>query len=407
MRSIEEITPLCDSREAPDGAAGTPDVRAVGLMTLGHYVTDIYPGFIAPLLPLFIDRFGISLTLAGAIGTILSLSTSVSQFGFGWLADRIGRRFFIVMGPLMACVFLSFAPLSSSYSQLVILAALGGFGVAAFHPSAASVTGAFARGRKSLAVSIFASAGALGFATGPFLIIWAISEFGLNRSYLAMIPGLATVGIIALWAPKPPPSTPKERRGTSPIGDRWRFLFMLWFVAVIRAAVITGFENFIPIVVRDRGGTLMSGGAAFALFLLCGSLGGIAGGYLSDRVDPRRILLFSSLAPVPLLISFLKLDAPLNLICLGFAGAFAFAAVPVTIVMAQESVPGRTSTTSSIVMGLAWGIGGTSAAAVGFLADFVGVTTALLILAIFSVVSAPCVPFLPGSRAKTRVVPAP
>ena len=57
--------------------------KGIGLMTAGHFIDDIYPGFLPPLLPIFIDRFGLSLALAGALGTVLSLSTSVSQLGFG------------------------------------------------------------------------------------------------------------------------------------------------------------------------------------------------------------------------------------------------------------------------------------------------------------------------------------
>lgn len=403
MRPVESAVEIPEEHEAPSG----PRVGGIGLMALGHYVDDIYPGFIPPLLPLFIDKFGLSLTLAGLLGTVLSLSTSVSQLGFGWLADRVGRRFFILLGPLMACIFLSIAPLSSSYLQLTSLVVLGGLGVAAFHPSAASLTGAYAGDKKSLAVSIFASAGAVGFATGPMLILWVVMTFGLEKSYLAMIPGLVTVAVLALATPRSGVASPRENRHRASIAQHWKLLLLLWFVAVIRAAVIMGFENFVPIMIKEHGGSLMSGGTAISLFLLCGSLGGIAGGYLSDRIDPRKVLLFSSIAPVPLFISFLELGAPANLISLSLAGAFAFASVPVTIVMAQESVPGRTSTASSLVMGVAWGVGGTASAVVGYLADAVGVNQALFVLALVSLASVPCVPFLPGRKAEPRVVPVP
>lgn len=402
MRSVEDARPLVDAQDASESAGRKHGARGLGLMTLGHYVDDIYPGFIPPLLPLFIDKFGLSLALAGAIGTVLSITTSVSQLGFGWLADRVGRRFFVVAGPLTACLLFSLAPLSSSYAQLVVLAALGGFGVAAFHPSAAALAAGFAGSRRSLGVSVFAAAGALGFATGPMLILWVVSTFGLGRSYLAMLPGLLAVTAIAVATPRGRSLSPKDGRGVEAFGMNRKLLALLWVVAVIRASVITGFENFIPITIGERGGSLMSGGTAIFLFLLCGSLGGVVGGYLSDKVDPRKVILFSSIAPVPLLIGFLELGAPQDLICLGFAGAFAFAGVPVTIVMAQESIPYRTSTASSVVMGLAWGVGGTAAVLVGRLADAVGVTAALFVLALLSLLSAPCVPFLPGRGGERR-----
>jgi FSR family fosmidomycin resistance protein-like MFS transporter len=404
MRSLEKEVPPVGEERMADGAASGSSVRGVSLMTLAHYVDDIYPGFIPPLLPLFIDNFGISLTLAGLIGTVLALSTSVSQLGFGWLADRVGRRPFVLLGPLVACVFLSIAPLSSSYTMLVILVAVGGLGVAAFHPSSASLTGAYAGRNKSLGVSVFAAAGAFGFATGPLLILWVITTFGIERSYLGMIPGLVLVAVLAAAMPRWKTSTPVGRRGVGSVGKHWRLLMLLWFVAVIRAAVIMGFENFVPIIVKEQGGSLTAGGTAMFLFLLSGSIGGIGGGYVSDKVDARKVLLFSSIAPVPLFIAFLYMQSPWSLVALCFGGAFAFAAVPVTIVLAQESVPGRTSVASSVVMGLAWGVGGTASAAVGVLADMTGVVTALFALALFSLVSAPCVPFLPARKGKRPAV---
>jgi FSR family fosmidomycin resistance protein-like MFS transporter len=381
--------------------------KGIGLMSVGHFIDDVYPGFLPPLLPIFIDKFGLSLTLAGVLGTVLALSTSVAQFGFGYLADRVGRRAFVVAGPLMACVFLSLMPLAPSYALLVVLLALGGLGVASFHPSAVSLTAAYATRRKNLAVSIFAAAGAVGFAAGSLFIISIVTTFGIERSYLAMIPGLIMVAFLARSTPRVPDHPADAATRQSSILKHSKLLFWVWLVAVIRAAVIMGFESFIPVIMKEGGGSLLSGGTALFLFLLFGSAGGVLGGYLSDRVDPRKVLLFSSVAPVPLLIAFLKVAPPFDLIALAFAGAFLFAGVPLTIVMAQEAVPGRTGTASSLAMGVAWGFGGFSSAGVGALGDMIGVTDALFVLALVSLVSAPFVLFLPGRKAEPRLVPSP
>lgn len=407
MRSLVKEAPPAEGDRIAGPPGSTTNVRGVSLMTLAHFVDDIYPGFIPPLLPLFIDKFGLSLALAGLLGTVLSLSTSVGQLGFGWLADRLGRRFFVILGPLFACVFFSFAPMSSSYAQLMVLVVAGGLGVAAFHPSGAALTGAYSGNRKSLAVSIFAAAGSVGFAAGPLLILWVVMALGIGRSYVAMIPGLILVVVLALATPRATTSLRPGAKGSGSIAEQWKLLVLLLFVALIRAAVIMGFENFIPIIVKEQGGSLMSGGMAISLFLLCGSAGGIAGGYVSDKIDAGKVLLFSSIAPVPFFISFLYLGHPWNLVALGFAGAFAFASVPVTIVLAQESVPGRIGVASSLVMGVAWGLGGVASAAVGSLADMTGVVTALFVLALVSLVSAPCVPLLPARKAKPLMVPPP
>ena len=182
MGAFKRTAASLPGQAALEGGESRKGFRGIGLMTVGHFIDDIYPGFLPPLLPVFIDRFGLSLALAGVLGTVLSLSTSVSQFGFGLIADRVGRRAFVIAGPLMACVFLSLAPLSTSYVHLVVLLALGGIGVAAFHPSAVSLAAAYATRRKSLAVSAFSAAGTVGFATGPLVILWVVMTFGIERS---------------------------------------------------------------------------------------------------------------------------------------------------------------------------------------------------------------------------------
>jgi FSR family fosmidomycin resistance protein-like MFS transporter len=374
-------------------------------MTVGHFVDDLYPGFLAPLLPVFIDRFGLSLALAGALGTVLALSTSLAQFGFGCLADRAGRRFFVVVGPLMACVFLSVMPLAPSYELLVMFLALGGLGVASFHPSAVSLTASFAAGRKNLAVAVFAAGGAVGTAVGAMFILAIVTSFGVGRSYLAMTPGLILVLLLAIGTPRARPRPSGGVPGRSSILKHSKLLSLVWAVAVMRAGVVMGYENFIPVIVKEGGGSLLFGGTAVFVFLMCGSVGGLIGGYLSDRMDPRKILLFSSIAPVPFLIAFLSAGPLYDLIALGLAGASLFAGVPITIVIAQEAVPERTSTASSLAMGVAWGIGGFGSAAVGALGDVIGVGDALLVLALFSLAAAPFIPFLPGRKVEAGRVP--
>jgi FSR family fosmidomycin resistance protein-like MFS transporter len=390
-----------------EATGNSGNLRGVGLMTVGHFIDDLYPAFLPPLLPVFIDKFGLSLTLAGALGTVLSLTTSVCQFGFGWLADRVGKRPFVVFGPLVACVFLSLAPLSPSYALLMTLLALGGIGVAAFHPSAVSLAAAYAQKRRNLGVSVFSAAGTVGFATGPLFILWIVMAFGMERSYIAMIPGLVLVAFLAKRTPDVPVRTLEGAKVKASVLEHSRVLLLVWLVAVIRAAVVVGYENFIPVIIKERGGTLLSGGAAMFLFLFCGSVGGIVGGYLSDRVDPRKVLLLSSIVPVPLLIGFLRVAPPFDLLCLGLAGAFLFSGVPIMIVMAQEAAPGRTGMASSLAMGVAWGMGGFGSAAVGALGDLVGVASALSLLALVCLIAAPFVPFLPGRRAEPRLVTLP
>ena len=53
-----------------------------------HFIGDAYSNLYAPLLPALIPKLGLSLTAAGTLAMLYQMATSVSQLGFGSLADR-------------------------------------------------------------------------------------------------------------------------------------------------------------------------------------------------------------------------------------------------------------------------------------------------------------------------------
>ena len=53
-----------------------------------HFIVDGYGNIFAPLLPLLIPKLGLSFAEAGMLAMCFQLSASVSQLGFGHLADR-------------------------------------------------------------------------------------------------------------------------------------------------------------------------------------------------------------------------------------------------------------------------------------------------------------------------------
>src|SRR2546425_7328870 len=67
--------------------------------TAAHFLNDFYVAFLAPLLPLVVAKFNLSLALAGLLGTVLTTSAAMTQPLFGIMADRLKRRVFVVLRP--------------------------------------------------------------------------------------------------------------------------------------------------------------------------------------------------------------------------------------------------------------------------------------------------------------------
>src|SRR5687767_3698982 len=81
---------LADALPASGTAAGAarPNTQALGLLALGHLVVDMNQGTLAPLLPFLKGVFGLSYAASGAILLVSSLTSSLVQPVFGYLADR-------------------------------------------------------------------------------------------------------------------------------------------------------------------------------------------------------------------------------------------------------------------------------------------------------------------------------
>src|SRR2546427_4523060 len=66
--------------------------------TAAHFLNDFYVAFLAPLLPLVVAKFNLSLALAGLLATVLTTSAAMTQPFFGIIADRLKRRVFLFPG---------------------------------------------------------------------------------------------------------------------------------------------------------------------------------------------------------------------------------------------------------------------------------------------------------------------
>jgi len=129
-----------------------------------------------------------------------------------------------------------------------------------------------------------------------------------------------------------------------------------------------------------RGFSLIAAGSSFTVFMVCGALGGLAGGLLTDRVGRKRIVVASFALLIPVFLAFLVWKGPASLLILSLLGFLFFLSEPACIVLAQEMAPEKARTVSGIIMGVAWGLAGFGVLGTGALADALGIEWALRFL---------------------------
>jgi MFS transporter, FSR family, fosmidomycin resistance protein len=373
--------------------------RRLGLLTAGHFTIDSYSSFYLPLLPLLMHRLGLNYTMIGGLVALGSMSSSFSQPLFGLLSDRLGRPWFVALGPLVAAVFLASIGTAHSYAALVALLVLGGVGVAAFHPQAASLAGTSGP-RRALAMSVFITGGTLGWALGPMFATATVGMFGLERSWLAAAPGVALALALLAWSRRVPPLPHAERARTrlADLRPVARPLALLYLVVVVRSAISSGFATFLPLLAHERGWSVAAGGALTTAYLAAGALGGFTGGWLSDRLGGLRVVRASFVLAAPLYVGFFVLPSAAGIACLIVGYAIMQSTLPVNVVLGQELAPRHASAISSLLMGAAWGIGALLVGPVGALADHAGLRMALMALSALVVPGFACALALPDAR---------
>jgi len=363
--------------------------RRTSLLFLGHFINDGYGSFFAPLLPLLIDRLDLSLAMAGIMATTRILINSFTQPIFGQIVDRMERPLLVALGPVLTIVAMSMIGTVTRSSQLFFVLILGGIGTALFHPAAAALVG----GRKGASnrgvmMALFSAGGTAGAALAPVLIIPFIASFGTMRTPFLIIPGLAVVFVFALLLRGNLPIREERSHQRMRIGNVPKPLAILWVIIVLRGMAAVTFSSFLAVLVTEKGGSHLLGGAAISIFLITGALGGLLAGRLSDRFGRKVVIFTTILLAAPFLLIFLHGPTWAMLPSLALAGLFLFSSTPVGIVAAQEILPGKAGLVSGVVMGMAWGVAGLALMPVGFLADQYGLVSVMTWIAFLPLLAA-------------------
>ena len=353
------------------------------LLASTHFLTDGYGNIYAPLLPLLIPHMNMSLAAAGTLQMCFQMANSVSQLGFGHIADRWRPRVLVIAGPFVAVSILSLIGLPTNVWTLGLVLVAGGLGGAAFHPPAAALVHRVSGPHKGLAMSFHITGGSLGFSLGPLVFAPFAARYGLASTPLLMLPGLA---ILAVLLRRVPPIERLHDRhqsgGFRALRPYAKPLTLLYFLVVLRTLASLSFATFMPVMLTRRGMSVAEAGSAVAVYLFATSVGGFLGGPLADRWGARRVIILSLVSAVPFLALAPTYTGWTFVAIVSAGGFFLQSTLPVNVTFGQMIAPISAATVSSLMMGFAWGMGGLSVPFVGMLADRIGIERALMTMAL-------------------------
>jgi len=355
-------------------------LKRLAFLSLGHVTSDLYPGMLSPLLPLLLDRYGLSMAAAGVLIMVLQAFCNLSQPIVGVLNDNRPMKSFLWLGLIISAVPFCFILQFGRLELMIIALAISGIGVGMYHPVAVVATGLIAKeNRGGLTMALFSSGGSFGFMTAPLVVVVVVKILGEQYMPLVLLPALVMTvlfvsdrGIVVSEQHKM-----NVHEWFAALSESKRELFVLWLIASFRAVVALNVGSFLPILTIARGASYVASAYFLSGTLLTAMIGMFLGGHLSDIHGRRKVMAITLLISSPLLYVFLHTSGVFSIIMLMLGIGALSSTIPVNIFLAQRAAPKHAGMASSIVMGLPFAVASLVAPPFGALADRVGIETAM------------------------------
>lgn len=313
--------------------------RYVGSIALAHGMHDLYSGFLPPLLPILIEKFGLT-NLGGGSLTLFYSLPSLLQPVIGSLADRRNLKILISLTPFITGMVMTLLGLSSSPVIMMAMLVLAGLSSASLHAIGPALNSKHAGKKLGKGMSFWVNAGTLGYALGTLVLVSAYDLIGLSG-----LPILAIIGAIAsalIWfGLKGADTSATGLRTQKSIPKDWsrilKVMLPIVFIVITRAMMTAMLSTYFPAFLRERGATTWVSGAGMTLIFIAGVFGSQVVGNLSDKFSRIKILAIITIALFSSMMIFLRIDNWLQIPLLLSIGFFEIAALPVLMALVQES----------------------------------------------------------------------
>ncbi len=362
-------------------APSSPTVyRVLFAISLVHLLNDSLQAVIPAVLPILKDNLSLSYFHIGIILLVMNVTASVLQPVIGYLSDRTPRPFLLPLGMLVSGSGMLGIAYAQSYLLVLLSVACVGIGSAVFHPEASRVAFMASGPRRGLGQSIFQVGGNAGQALAPLMTVLIFAPLGQTGAAWFTIPAaiaLAVLLFVAMWYLQQ--QRQMKKAAAAAVGFAYRnkrltALGLLVLIVSVRSWMHAGYQSFYQFyLINVQGLTFSHAQLCVFLFLLAGAIGTFFGGPIADRFGKRNLLITSTLGALPLTLLTPYATGVWAYPLLFITGLVLLSSFSVTVVYAQELLPGRIGTVSGLIIGLAFGMGGIGASVLGHLADLQGI----------------------------------
>ena len=361
--------------------------RAASVAAGAHALHDGYTDLIYIMLPLWQAEFGLTYAALGALRGMFVGAMASMQIPASLLSERIGAATVLALGTALAGLGYCLAGASTGFAMLLGALVIGGLGASTQHPIASAlVARAFAGPRSLTALGTYNFSGDIGKMTVPAALSLMLLAMPW-RPALAILGGIGLVmaAVIFVFTPRYDRgvATSKEDARTVKVEPSPHAFALLLSIGILDSATRMGFLLFLPFVLTAKGATLQDVGLAMTLVFAGGAAGKLACAFIGARIGAiGTVWLTESLTavgilalfPLPLFGALLLL--PLIGIALNGTSSVLYGSVPDLV------APDRRTRALSIFYTGTIGSGALAPVLFGRVGDALGVSHALVLVAV-------------------------
>jgi FSR family fosmidomycin resistance protein-like MFS transporter len=356
------------------------------LLALGgaHLLNDLISSMIPAMYPLLKEAYRLDFTQIGLITLAFQVTSSLLQPVLGFVTDHKPWPYAMVAGMAATLSGLVGLACAGNYAMVLGSAAMIGLGSAVFHPEATRMARHAAAGQQGFAQGIFQIGGHAGYAIGPLLAAMIVVPRGQASIAWVSVVALAAMVLMAWTGARysemrsSQVATKRARpTDTAEASSPHAVLLTMGILIVLllsKNAYTAAFTSYYTFYLIERFGvTVQVSQVMLFLYLVVGALGVIVGGMVGDRIGRHRVISISILGSLPfaLLLPYVDLfwTGVLSVV-ISLIMASAFSSI---LIYAIDLVPHRVGLVGGLFYGLAFGLGGLAVAALGLLADQIGI----------------------------------
>jgi FSR family fosmidomycin resistance protein-like MFS transporter len=362
--------------------AGSGAFAILAAISFCHLLNDLAQSLVPAIYPIFKTDFALNFGQIGLITLVFQGIASLLQPLVGLYTDRKPQPYSLTYG--MGCTFVGILIMAYAPNYLALLggAALLGLGASIFHPEASRLARLASGGAHGFAQSLFQLGGSFGSSIGPILAAFFILPRGQSSlAWFALIAlgAMAILLMLGNWYRSAGHAARKARNAAvsdavlprSQVRRAIAILIALVFSKYFYLSSITSYYIF---YLMDRFALPTETAQIYLfVFLAAAAAGTFIGGPIGDRFGRKVVIWVSILGVLPftLVLPYVGLAATVALsVVIGLILSSAFSAI---VVYAQELMPGRVGMVSGLFFGVAFGMAGVGAAALGELADWTNI----------------------------------